>query len=75
MTAEGVENDRQVVSLMAMRCGYGPGLLLFESAGHRGGEGARGDEPFLVRARIQTPSSQPDRVDGSRQTSVIIYVC
>jgi hypothetical protein len=45
LTAEGVENDRQVASLMAMSCDMVQG---FHFSRPLGSEGARGDEPFVA---------------------------
>jgi EAL domain-containing protein (putative c-di-GMP-specific phosphodiesterase class I) len=54
VTAEGVENDRQVASLTAMRCDLDPGFLFLETATQQGSGGARVDEPFVGCAEITT---------------------
>jgi EAL domain-containing protein (putative c-di-GMP-specific phosphodiesterase class I) len=43
VTVEGVENDRQVASLTAMRCDPNPGFLLLETAIQRGSGEVRND--------------------------------
>jgi Amt family ammonium transporter len=45
VTAEGVENDRQVASLTVMRCDLAQGFYFSKPLGS--GE-ARGDESFMV---------------------------
>jgi EAL domain-containing protein (putative c-di-GMP-specific phosphodiesterase class I) len=53
VTAKGVENERQVASLTAMRCDLDPGFLLLETATQRGSAAACGDEPFVAGAQIK----------------------
>ena len=43
VTAEGVENDRQVASLVGHEVRSGPGLLFLETTGHRGSGEVRND--------------------------------
>jgi EAL domain-containing protein (putative c-di-GMP-specific phosphodiesterase class I) len=48
VTAEGVENDRQVASLTAMRCDLDPGFLFLETTTQRGSGALVATNPLWV---------------------------